>query len=236
MGAPGPALLPVLVLAAAAASPADVTVSVDPSADRRLVSPLVFGVNFASRATLSRMGYTVNRWGGNSTTRYSWVDDTSNRASDWFFFNIPEDNPNPGALPDGSAADRLRRRRACGGSGTPAHGADDRLDAAGPRQEVGLLCDEVRRPAADGVHRDRGRLLVRVGRGERATGLGRRLDHRERPRRHLGGRRTDVRHRLDAAPRRPGRRRGATRGSASLPSTTSRPCGTRHTTTSSRAL
>jgi hypothetical protein len=82
-----------------------VTVGVDPAADRRAVSPLVFGVNFASRATLDRMRYTANRWGGNSTTRYSWLDDTSNRASDWFFFNIPEDNPNPAALPDGSSAD-----------------------------------------------------------------------------------------------------------------------------------
>jgi hypothetical protein len=100
-----PALLAALLLAAATAFPADVTVSVDPAADRRAVSPLVFGVNFASRATLGRMGYTANRWGGNATTRYSWLDDTSNRASDWFFFNIPEDNPNPAALPDGSSAD-----------------------------------------------------------------------------------------------------------------------------------
>jgi hypothetical protein len=95
----------VLLLAPAAAFPADVTVAVDPTADRRPVSPLVFGVNFATRTTLSRMGYTANRWGGNATTRYSWLDDTSNRASDWFFFNIPEDNANPSALPDGSAAD-----------------------------------------------------------------------------------------------------------------------------------
>ena len=102
-----PALLAALLLSAAAAFPADVTVSVDPAADRRAVSPLVFGVNFASRATLGRMGYTANRWGGNSTTRYSWLDDTSNRASDWFFFNIPEDNPSPSALPDGSSADRF---------------------------------------------------------------------------------------------------------------------------------
>jgi hypothetical protein len=99
--------LAALLLVPAAALPADVAVSVDPAADRRAVSPLIFGVNFASRATLDRMRYTANRWGGNSTTRYSWQDDTSNRASDWFFLNIPEDNPNPAALPDGSAADRF---------------------------------------------------------------------------------------------------------------------------------
>ncbi|HXK09309.1 MAG TPA: glycoside hydrolase family 44 protein [Vicinamibacteria bacterium] len=102
---PSALLLAVLLSGPAAAFPADLTVAVDPSADRRPVSPLVFGVNFASRATLTRMRYTANRWGGNSTTRYSWVDDTSNRASDWFFFNIPEDNSNPSALPDGSSAD-----------------------------------------------------------------------------------------------------------------------------------
>ena len=79
--------------------------TVDPSADRHPVSPHVFGVNFASGATLARMRYPANRWGGNSTTRYSWTDDTGNRAADWFFFNIPEDNPNPSTLPDGSSAD-----------------------------------------------------------------------------------------------------------------------------------
>src|SRR5512139_2085726 len=95
----------VLVVATASASAADVSVSVDPAADRRAVSPYVFGANFASRATLTRMHYPANRWGGNATTRYSWVDDTSNRASDWFFLNIPEDNAHPELLPDGSAAD-----------------------------------------------------------------------------------------------------------------------------------
>src|SRR5512139_2207184 len=95
----------VLLVAAAAASAADVSVSVDPAADRRAVSPYVFGVNFASGATLSRMHYPANRWGGNATTRYSWVDDASNRASDWFFMNIPDDCPAPCALPDGSSAD-----------------------------------------------------------------------------------------------------------------------------------
>ncbi|HUL79927.1 MAG TPA: glycoside hydrolase family 44 protein [Vicinamibacteria bacterium] len=101
----GGVVVTALLLGAAAAFPADVTVTVDPAADHRPVSPLVFGVNFASRATLTRMLYPANRWGGNSTTRYSWVDDTSNRASDWFFFNIPEDDPDPTTLPDGSSAD-----------------------------------------------------------------------------------------------------------------------------------
>ena len=70
------------------------------------------------------------------------------RASDWFFFNIPEDNPNPATLPDGSSADRFVDDDARGGSRAAADRADDRLDAEGPRQAVGLLGGEVRRPAA----------------------------------------------------------------------------------------
>ena len=84
-----------------------VTVSVDPDAGRRRISPLIYGVNFGSAAQMSDLQWPVRRWGGNAVTRYSWQDDISNRAMDWFFFNIEEDNPNPGALPDGSAADRF---------------------------------------------------------------------------------------------------------------------------------
>jgi hypothetical protein len=49
----------------------------------------------------------VQRWGGNATTRYSWQDDIANHASDWFFYNIPNDNANPQALPFGSASDQF---------------------------------------------------------------------------------------------------------------------------------
>jgi hypothetical protein len=86
---------------------AAVAVSIDPAANRRPVSRLIYGVNFASPGALSRVHYTVQRWGGNSTTRYSWLDDTSNHASDWFFYGIPEDNPAPQNLPHGSTTDRF---------------------------------------------------------------------------------------------------------------------------------
>lgn len=49
----------------------------------------------------------MRRWGGNATTRYHYLYDTTNRASDWFFENIEETNDNPAALPDGSSADRF---------------------------------------------------------------------------------------------------------------------------------
>ncbi len=84
-----------------------VAVQVDPSADRRAVSPLIYGVNFGDDARCAEMGYPLRRWGGNSTTRYSWEDDADNRGSDWFFFSYPHDNDHPEQLPDGSDADRF---------------------------------------------------------------------------------------------------------------------------------
>ena len=110
--------LALLLAALAAASRAGaqsggpVTIAVDPSADRRPVSPLVYGVSFGAPG--SDLRYPLRRWGGNSVTRYSWNDDVSNRASDWFFMNI--ENPDPGTLPDGSSSDVfIDTSRAAGG-------------------------------------------------------------------------------------------------------------------------
>jgi hypothetical protein len=81
--------------------------SVDAGADRHPISPFIYGMNFTSEALAVELRLPVRRWGGNATTRYSWQNDTSNRASDWYFENIPEDNANPGALPSGSSSDRF---------------------------------------------------------------------------------------------------------------------------------
>jgi Glycoside hydrolase family 44 len=96
--------------------PGPVAVSVDPGADRHAISPLIYGVNFGSKAQAARLHWPVRRWGGNTTTRYSWQDDISNHASDWFFYNIEESTPNPATLPDGSTADVfIDDTRAAGG-------------------------------------------------------------------------------------------------------------------------
>lgn len=88
-----------------AAPPEPVTVLVDPAADRRPIDPLIYGVNLGDTDDFGALSYPCRRWGGNATTRYSWENDTSNRASDWFFINIANDDP--GTLPDNSAADRF---------------------------------------------------------------------------------------------------------------------------------
>jgi hypothetical protein len=84
--------------------PAAVAVIVDPALDRRAISDLVYGVNFATPAQLAAVGYTLNRWGGNRTTRYNWQLDVDNSASDWFFTNYTGEDDPPN-LPTGSSAD-----------------------------------------------------------------------------------------------------------------------------------
>ena len=92
-----------------------VPVAVDPGADRRYVSPLVYGVNFGDIARFSTVPYTVRRYGGNSTTRYNWQADVHSTASDWFFMNIP-DSSSPGGLPAGSSSDQFVAETLAGGS------------------------------------------------------------------------------------------------------------------------
>ncbi|HET9766319.1 MAG TPA: glycoside hydrolase family 44 protein, partial [Thermoanaerobaculia bacterium] len=116
-----------VALAALAAAPAPLSaantvVTVDPYGSRHPVNPLIFGVNFGDPARMSVVPYTLNRWGGNSVTRYNWKVDVQNTASDWFFMNIPSwpaaGDPapyDPNNLPNDSTADRfVLRSRAAG--------------------------------------------------------------------------------------------------------------------------
>lgn len=111
-------LLPIrLAFSILAVSVPSVGVTVDPGAARHPVSPFIYGVNFGDSAQAAALRWPLRRWGGNSTTRYSWQDDIANHASDYLFYNIENDNPNPGALPDGSASDRfIDETRATGGA------------------------------------------------------------------------------------------------------------------------
>ncbi len=87
--------------------PGGLQLSVDAAAAQHPISPDIYGMNFADEALIKDLGLSVVRWGGNATTRYNWKTDVSNRAADWFFENIPNDNSNPSALPDGASSDQF---------------------------------------------------------------------------------------------------------------------------------
>ena len=88
----GPALL--------AQNPA-VTVQVDAAADRRPIDPRVYGVAHASQAQLLDLNVPLNRWGGNNTSRYNWLENADNRGQDWYYESVPLD----GGATQGGAAD-----------------------------------------------------------------------------------------------------------------------------------
>ena len=69
-----------------------ITLTVDVTADRKPISPDIYGINFADEGLAQALDLPVDRWGGNSTSRYNWQTDISNHASDWYFENIKETN------------------------------------------------------------------------------------------------------------------------------------------------
>ena len=66
---------------------ADVTFTIDTSQANHPISPLIYGLNFPSAATLAATRATVLRLGGNRWTAYNWETNASNAGSDYCFEN-----------------------------------------------------------------------------------------------------------------------------------------------------
>src|SRR5690348_6412527 len=98
---------------AVSAAPADSaavtgpTLSISVSAGRHAINRDIYGMNFAPARLEGQLKLPVVRWGGNATTRYNYLLDTANHASDWYFENIPNTVKNPAVLPSGSSADQF---------------------------------------------------------------------------------------------------------------------------------
>ncbi len=81
-------------------NPVPVTVAVDAMANRHSISPLVYGVAWASSNDLAALNCPINRAGGNAETRYNWQLNAHNHANDWFFESIADSPATPGANDD----------------------------------------------------------------------------------------------------------------------------------------
>jgi hypothetical protein len=83
---------------ATAAGPA---LTVDLGNQTRAISPLIYGMNnyLLDTATVAAANVSVARWGGDATSRYNYQTNTSNSASDYYFFN---GTGSGGMWPDGS--------------------------------------------------------------------------------------------------------------------------------------
>ena len=79
--------------------------AIDTGAGLHRINPDIYGMNYADESLAGELRLPVRRWGGNSTSRYNWQNDTANTGSDWYFENVPQDTPDPSTLPNGSTAD-----------------------------------------------------------------------------------------------------------------------------------
>ena len=76
---------------------APVAITIDAARNRRAINPLIYGVAFASSSQLNELNAPLNRWGGNSTTRYNWQLNADNKANDWYYQSIAGSSSTPGA-------------------------------------------------------------------------------------------------------------------------------------------
>jgi hypothetical protein len=79
------------------------TLSVDVGAAHNPINPDIYGIaNYGLDATFAQQIKVGNiRWGGDGTTRYNWMVDSSNSGFDWYFIGgNGEATPVPGASAD----------------------------------------------------------------------------------------------------------------------------------------
>jgi Glycoside hydrolase family 44/Bacterial Ig-like domain (group 3) len=79
------------------------TLTVDAAASRHAISPNIYGIaNYGLDATFAEEIQVPNiRWGGDGTSRYNWLVDSSNAGFDWYFMGgNGETTPVPGASAD----------------------------------------------------------------------------------------------------------------------------------------
>ncbi len=108
-GAPQPTFyLDDITLVASTAPPVTdtaVTITVDALLNRRPISPLIYGVAFATSNQLADLNAPLNRSGGNAETRYNWQLNGHNRGADWYFESLADSTNTPGAAADDLVAD-----------------------------------------------------------------------------------------------------------------------------------
>jgi hypothetical protein len=72
----------------AANNPA-VTVSIDATANRHAINPMIYGVSFGAPADLKALNAPLNRQGGNNMSTYNWKVNANNLDDDYFFESYP---------------------------------------------------------------------------------------------------------------------------------------------------
>ncbi|HEX9101326.1 MAG TPA: glycoside hydrolase family 44 protein [Polyangia bacterium] len=62
---------------------------VDAAGGRHAIHPEIYGLAFASPATLTALRVPLNRWGGDGTTLFNWQTNVANHDFSYYYENIP---------------------------------------------------------------------------------------------------------------------------------------------------
>ncbi|MFT8675020.1 MAG: glycoside hydrolase family 44 protein [Acetobacter sp.] len=101
----------VLPLAAGHAQTSPIAITVDASANRHPISPLIYGLNFGTADALRDLRAPINRSGGNSASTYNWRLNARNAGKDWYFESLPCD---PQSINDQFGSSFITLTRAAG--------------------------------------------------------------------------------------------------------------------------
>jgi hypothetical protein len=66
-----------------------VTIQVDAGAGQHAINPLIYGLNNSSQGTLTYLGATSDRSGGNADSTYNYLQNAENSGNDFFFESHP---------------------------------------------------------------------------------------------------------------------------------------------------
>jgi len=76
-------------------------ITVDARLNRQPISPLIYGVAFATSSNqLADLNCPIHRSGGNNETRYNWQINAHNLGADWYFESYPDSSATPGQTAD----------------------------------------------------------------------------------------------------------------------------------------
>jgi hypothetical protein len=109
------AILAAAFAALAVAQNTATTVNVDAAANRRAINPNIYGIAYGDAQDMKTLNAPLNRWGGNSTTRYNWQIDAHSAAADWYFETYSDGS----GTPSGSADQFLTTTRSANNGAQP---------------------------------------------------------------------------------------------------------------------
>jgi hypothetical protein len=75
-------------------------VSVDASANQHPINPNIYGIAYGSAYDMQALNAPLNRWGGDSTTRYNWQIDGHSAGADWYFETYSDGSGTPSGSAD----------------------------------------------------------------------------------------------------------------------------------------